>query len=465
MRRIGVVGLMLAAVLGLAQAAAASTVTKVTPKEGCPGTEVTITGTGFQANSNQVQWTNHRTRQQGSWDTVNTNAKFVSSTELKAIVPLFIQIESNEQRSGEPGGEIGASKEGEVQVQGANRVPFKYLPIVNCFKAGEPGGTGPTGPEGKPGEKGATGPTGEKGELGQSGPTGATGPGGEKGATGGAGPEGPTGKTGATGPAGATGATGPEGEKGERGVTGATGATGPTGPACNPDICGCGTRPECRGERGPTGPQGTTGATGPAGATGATGPTGKTGATGPPGATGATGPEGATGATGPPGPTGPTGAPGPTGPEGPAGGASVVDRTRTEGPTSINIPASGTWVPLPVTGNTWIQGAGEVESFATGEEQVTFKPAVTCGRAVLAQRVSLNGKPFSGTGGVTFTGEETKSFAQNLEPNNANKVWLVGTVETPRELTVEEKMECTPAGEMSGELQFEHVAIDVIGVR
>ena len=44
--------------LGSATAASASNpkLTKVTPAEGCPGTEVTLTGTGFTGSTAEVEW-------------------------------------------------------------------------------------------------------------------------------------------------------------------------------------------------------------------------------------------------------------------------------------------------------------------------------------------------------------------------------------------------------------------------
>jgi hypothetical protein len=92
MRTVGLTGVVLLAMLVLAQAGSASTVTRVEPNEACPGEEVTIIGTGFQANNNQVQWHDDKTRQQGTWGGVNTNGLFVSATEMRAIVPLFIQL-------------------------------------------------------------------------------------------------------------------------------------------------------------------------------------------------------------------------------------------------------------------------------------------------------------------------------------------------------------------------------------
>src|SRR6516165_6917946 len=115
MRKVLAAGVLLAA-FGYAQAAGAATITSVTPKEGCPGEKIVFKGTGFQSNNNQIQWKNNRTRQQGSWDNVNTNGLWESSTEMIGIVPLFIQIESNEQKGGEPGANPGPSKQGEVQL-------------------------------------------------------------------------------------------------------------------------------------------------------------------------------------------------------------------------------------------------------------------------------------------------------------------------------------------------------------
>jgi hypothetical protein len=356
MRKLGLAGVLLAASFGFASAASASTLTKVTPAEGCPGEEVTLTGTGFSQNSNQVQWSD-KFRQGGSWENVTTNARFVSATEMMAVVPLLIQLESNEKKGGEQGGTVGPGK-GTVSAQGSNKLTFTYLPLTGCFHTS--GGTGPTGSTGPTGPTGATGATGATGERGMTGATGPTGPigieghPGPPGAAGATGPTGPTGKTGAKGATGETGPTGPAGANGPTGERGVTGATGPTGPF---GIEGHPGPPGAAGATGPTGPTGKTGAPGPPGEAGPTGPTGREGIPGPTGATGAEGtegppgPAGATGATGPTGPRGATGPPGPTGITGPTSPepqtrenlATVGEPARIQGCLKSHAMETGTW--------------------------------------------------------------------------------------------------------------------------
>ena len=122
-----------------AQPALASSITKVTPASGCPGQNVVIEGTGFKAKENQVTWEDHKFNQPGSWDNIQTNGKFVSSTKMEALVPLFIQLEGNEHKGGEPGGVAGPGL-GEMSVPGSNHVPFTYNSLLECFAGG---GTGP----------------------------------------------------------------------------------------------------------------------------------------------------------------------------------------------------------------------------------------------------------------------------------------------------------------------------------
>jgi hypothetical protein len=373
MRKLVAAGAVLAA-FGYVQAASASTITSVTPKEGCPGDKIVFKGTGFTSNNNQVQWKNPKTRQQGSWDNVNTNGLWESSTEIIGIVPLFIQIESNEQKGGEPGANPGPSKQGEVQIQGSNKVPFVYKNILECLGKGEKGPTGGTGPEGKPGPTGPSGPEGGKGSNGSPGPTGPTGPSGPEGkkgesVTGPTGPEGPSGKEGPAGKAGGTGPTGPNGATGGTGPTGETGATGPSGGPPGPT-----------GATGPEGPAGATGATGAQGPIGAQGPQGKEGPTGKEGATGPEGKTGPAGPTGPEGPagatggTGPTGPEGPHGPQGPQGNPGVAGNTGPTGPKGESVTGptgpegpAGAQGPKGETGSTGPAGANG----ATGPEGPT----------------------------------------------------------------------------------------------
>src|SRR5438067_9223577 len=109
---------LLALLGGTPAALAASTITKVNPPSGCPGQNVAIEGSGFKAKENQVTWEDHKFNQPGSWDNIQTNAKFVSSTKMEALVPFFIQLESNEHKAGEPGGVAGPGF-GEMMGQGS----------------------------------------------------------------------------------------------------------------------------------------------------------------------------------------------------------------------------------------------------------------------------------------------------------------------------------------------------------
>jgi hypothetical protein len=372
MRRITLAGVLLVALFGLAQAASAATVSSVTPKEGCPGDEVVIKGTGFTLNSNQVQWSD-KYRQSGSWENVTTNGKFVSATEIKAVVPLLIQFESNEKKNGEQGG-LGNGV-GTVAVQGANKVTFVYKSLISCLtcppdlcvpppKPGPTGPTGATGPAGPEGEKGVTGQTGPTGGKGITGVTGPTAPPGPEGPTGEVGSTGTSGAAGQTGPTGPGGTTGPEGEKGVTGATGPTGGkgiTGVTGPTAPP---------------GPEGPTGNTGPTGAPGKMGSTGPTGGEGKQGPTGANGSEGPEGKPGHFGPTGVfglTGPTGETGPEGPQGPPGPAPIAPAPETrekefevgetlEGCLRSHAMETGTWwanIDAPA-GSPQVETAGVV---------------------------------------------------------------------------------------------------------
>jgi Collagen triple helix repeat (20 copies) len=168
---------LLAGTLGLlvffggAQAASAWHLTSVSPTSGCPGTEVTLTGTSFSGSSSSVQWNNPAAL---FYTEVGTTAKVISSTRATAVVPLFVTTESHT---------------GTVSIDRSNTVAFTYTALTTCLK-GATGATGATGPTGATGAVGATGATGPQGPQGPTGPTGPTGP------------EGPTGGTGPTGPAG-----------------------------------------------------------------------------------------------------------------------------------------------------------------------------------------------------------------------------------------------------------------------
>jgi hypothetical protein len=239
---------LLAGTLGLvvflasAQAASAFHLTSVSPASGCPGTEVTFTGSGFFGSSATARWSDPSA---ALFNLELTSAKIVSGTKATATVPLFLNLSDN-----------GA---GSVSIGAGNVVAFTFTSSAACLK-GTTGATGATGPTGATGATGATGETGAQGVTGATGAAGATGA---------------TGAEGTAGSDGATGATGEPGSEGATGVTGATGATGATGP------------------QGTTGATGSTGPQGTAGATGSTGPQGVAGSNGATGATGPLGPEAA----------------------------------------------------------------------------------------------------------------------------------------------------------------------------
>lgn len=189
--------------LGGAQAASAAHLTSVSPTSGCPGTEITFTGTSFKGTSTSVAWSDPSA---ALFTFQSSSAKVSSSTKATAVAPLFLQLSGT-----------GA---GSVSIGGSNPAAFTYTALQTCLK-GATGSTGPTGATGKEGKEGAAGATGAQGVAGATGTTGASG---ADGATGAAGSDGSTGAT------GVAGATGPAGAAGPAGATGPTGATGPAGP-------------------------------------------------------------------------------------------------------------------------------------------------------------------------------------------------------------------------------------------
>lgn len=117
----------------------------------------------------------------------------------------------------------------------------------------------------------------------------------------------------------------------------------------------------CKGDTGPTGPQG---ATGLQGVTGATGPTGLNGPAGATGATGATGPQGPTGATGVAGPQGPAGATGATGPQGPVGATGPqgpIGATGPQGPVGSANVIYSSWFTIADWADTTLTLSGAVK--------------------------------------------------------------------------------------------------------
>ena len=124
---------LLAGTLGLlvffggAQVASAWHLTSVSPTSGCPGTEVTFTGTSFSGSSASVQWNNPAGM---LFTEVGTTAKVISSTKATAVVPLFLSTESHA---------------GTVSIDKSQTLPFTYTALTTCLK-GATGATGATGP-------------------------------------------------------------------------------------------------------------------------------------------------------------------------------------------------------------------------------------------------------------------------------------------------------------------------------
>src|SRR5262249_3986100 len=136
------------ALFGGAQAASATAkLTSVSPNEGCAGTEVTFTGSGFLS-GDEAKW-----RDPFAQKFPNLNSAIVveSSTTAKGVVPLFLQTQ---------GATLGAPGVGTVSIMEgmheSNALKFTYKNVQNC------GGSG----GGEKGEKGATGATGPAGPEG-----------------------------------------------------------------------------------------------------------------------------------------------------------------------------------------------------------------------------------------------------------------------------------------------------------
>ena len=249
---------------GTALAAAQQTVLPIIEnvQENTPGTQLTISGTGFGTATPSVTMSGQSLSVVTSTDTTVTvalPASFHPGSYLLSVnnsqthlFGLFAAVVGPVQGPAGPAGPQGVA--GAPGLQGVPGSAGPAGPAGPQGPAGAAGATGAQGPAGAAGAIGPQGPVGVAGAVGPAGPIGAVGPQGPIGAVG------PQGPVGATGSAGLNGATGAQGVAGPRGLVGAQGAAGPQGPAGHP------------GPAGPTGPAGADGATGAVGQTGAAGP-------------------------------------------------------------------------------------------------------------------------------------------------------------------------------------------------
>lgn len=245
---------------------------------------------------------------------------------------------------------------------------------------GQTGPAGPIGPAGETGPKGAAGPAGSQGLTGAKGAAGATGPQGLTGTMGPIGPQGAKGDAGATGVAGPQGATG---AAGAQGLTGATGSAGAKGDA---------------GATGAAGPQGATGAMGPQGLAGATGPAGAIGNTG---ATGAAGPQGAMGAVGLAGPQGDAGLQGPTGPRGLAG---LRGGTGATGAAGGQVWAGSMSLPADADGGvTWLGPASGANNALGATAGTTYTYLLQVPQSCTVSNFNVTATGVAASSGATVT--------------------------------------------------------------
>src|ERR1700732_2648205 len=158
----------LCAIVLLASASAASAhffVETVSPASGCPGSEITFSGTGFTAGRNNETDVTWEAGSASQFDEVQASARVSSSTKATAIVPPVVNV---------------SDSHGAVTLHDSQAVPFTYTSLQACLKGatGQIGATGATGREGAVGATGATGPRGAgapAGSTGKSGGTGSTG--------------------------------------------------------------------------------------------------------------------------------------------------------------------------------------------------------------------------------------------------------------------------------------------------
>jgi hypothetical protein len=230
----------------LAAQATPPVILKVT--ENRPGTQITITGSGFGSVAPKVKL--------GSTPlTLNRFNGYTIVADLPdGVTPgaYLLAVENTSTHSTA----VFSAAIGQTGPAG---------PIGPAGETGPKGAAGPAGPQGLTGAKGATGPQGLTGTMGPIGPQGAKG---DAGATGAAGPQG---ATGAMGPQGLAGATGPAGAIGNTGATGAAGPQGATGAMGAMGAVGLAGPQGDAGLQGPTGPRGLAGLRGGTGATGAAG--------------------------------------------------------------------------------------------------------------------------------------------------------------------------------------------------
>src|SRR5271154_5079100 len=76
-------------------ASAAPLITKVTPTAACPGQTVKFEGTGFLPTQLQVRWEAPNPLKKKKMSLLMVEGRYVSSTEMEALVPLFVQAQGN----------------------------------------------------------------------------------------------------------------------------------------------------------------------------------------------------------------------------------------------------------------------------------------------------------------------------------------------------------------------------------
>ena len=162
------------------------------------------------------------------------------------------------------------------------------------------------------------------------------------------------------------------------------------------------------------------------------------------------GPKGDPGPAGPPGVPGMTGPAGERGPAGPPGGATTVARARGNAPLT---PATA-WVSeeVPLTGNTWEQGADELD--------------VAYLKVQMTNNACASSFPSAGQG-VSATVKVDGAVRREFISGNTSPLWAIVPLDigpgatTARTLTVEVMHGC----DISGSFTVDSVAADVVGYR